>query len=151
MSQSFVSLHHHLVFSTKGRRPILVPEVRTRLFEYIGGILRAEGCVLEAAGGVEDHVHLLVSLDKKLSISEALRIVKASSSRWIHETFPESLSDFAWQAGYGAFAVSHSNREKVRAYFLRQAEHHRKVTFQEEFLEFLRRHEIAYDERYLWD
>lgn len=151
MPQSFVSLHHHLIFSTKERRPLLTPVVRPRLFEYIGGILRAEACVLEVAGGVEDHVHLLVSLDKRLSISETLRIVKASSSRWIHDTYPESLSDFAWQAGYGAFAVSHSNREKVRAYLARQAEHHRTVTFQDEFLEFLRRHEIAYDERYLWD
>ena len=151
MPQSFVSLHHHLIFSTKNRLPLLSSEVQPRLFEYIGGILRAEGSVLEAAGGVADHVHLLVSLNKQLSISEVLRIIKASSSRWVHETFPDTMSGFAWQAGYGAFAVSHSHREKVRTYLSRQAEHHRKVTFQEEFIAFLQRHGIAYDERYLWD
>jgi REP element-mobilizing transposase RayT len=151
MPQSFVSLHHHLIFSTKNRVPLLAAEVQPRLFEYIGGILRAEGCVLEAAGAMPDHVHLLVSLDKQRSISEALRIIKAGSSRWVHEAFPDSLSGFAWQVGYGAFAVSYSHREKVRAYLSRQAEHHRRMTFQEEFLAFLRRHGIAYDERYLWD
>jgi hypothetical protein len=88
---------------------------------------------------------------RQLSISEALRVIKASSSRRVRETYPSSLSGSAWQAGYGAFAVSHSHREKVRAYLSRQAEHYRKVTFQEEFLAFLRRHGITYDERYLWD
>jgi REP element-mobilizing transposase RayT len=151
MPQSFVSLHYHLIFSTKNRVPRISTEVQPRLFEYIGGILRAEGCVLEAAGAMPDHVHLLVSLNKQLSISEALRIIKASSSRWLHETFPDPLSDFTWQAGYGVFTVSASHREKVRAYLSRQAEHHRKMTFQEEFLAFLRRHGIEYDERYLWD
>jgi REP element-mobilizing transposase RayT len=151
MPQSFASLHHHLIFSTKNRAPLISAEVQPRLFEYIGGILRAEGSVLEAAGGMADHVHLLVSINKQMSISEVLRIIKASSSRWVHETFPDTLSGFAWQAGYGAFAVSYSHREKVRDYLSRQAEHHRRVTFQEEFIAFLKRHGIAYDERYLWD
>ena len=151
MPRSFVSLHYHLIFSTKNRLPLITPEIQPRLFEYIGGILRAEGCVLDVAGGVADHVHLLVSLDKQLSISEALRIIKASSSRWVHETFPAALSGFAWQVGYGAFAVSYSHRDQVREYLARQAEHHHKVTFQEEFLAFLKRHGIEYDERYLWD
>ena len=97
-----------------------------------------------------DHVHLLVSLDKQISMAETMRIVKANSSRWVHETFP-ALSGFAWQAGYGAFAVSYSHLERVKNYLERQAEHHRKVTFQEEFIAFLKRHEIDYDERYLWD
>jgi len=151
MPQSFVCLHHHLIFSTGNRVPLISAEVQPRLFEYIGGILRAESSVLEAAGDMADHVHLLVSLDERLSISEALRVIKAGSSRWIHETFPDSLSGFAWQAGYGAFAVSYSHREKVRAYLARQAEHHRKMTFQEEFIAYLQRHGIAYDEQHLWD
>lgn len=151
MPQSFVSLHHHLIYSTENRVPLITAEVQPRLFEYIGGIFRGEGCVLKAAGAMPDHVHLLVSLDKQLSISEALRILEASSSRWVHETFPDSLSGFAWEAGYGAFAVSFSHREKVRAYLCRQVEHHRGMTFQEEFLTFLQRHGIAYDEQYLWD
>ena len=151
MPQSFVSLHQHFVFSTKNRVPLISADVQPRLFEYIGGILRAEGCVLVAAGGMPDHVHLLVSLDKQLSISEALRIIKAGSSRWVHDTFPDVLSGFAWQAGYGAFAVSFSHLDRVKAYLARQAEHHRRVTFQEEFIAFLKRHGIEYDERYLWD
>ena len=97
-----------------------------------------------------DHVHLLVSLDRQVAIADALRIIKANSSRWVHETFP-TLSGFAWQAGYGAFAVSYSHLDRVKAYLPRQAQHHRRMTFQEEFLAFLQRHGISYDERYLWD
>src|SRR5437868_6814778 len=151
MPQSFACLHHHLVFSTKNRDPLMTREVQPRLFDYVGGILRSERCALVAAGGMPDHVHLLVSLDRRLSISEAIRIIKASSSRWEHETFPDSLSGFAWQAGYGAFAVSYSHLDRVKAYLSRQAEHHRRITFQEEFIAFLQRHGIEYDERYLWD
>ena len=151
MPQSFVSLHHHFVFSTRNRVPLISAAIQPRLFEYIGGILRAEGCVLVAAGGMPDHVHLLVSLDKRLSISEVLRIIKAGSSRWVHDTFPDVLSGFAWQTGYGAFAVSFSHLDRVKAYLSRQEEHHRRVTFQEEFIAFLKRHGIEYDERYLWD
>ncbi len=150
MPQSFTSLHHHLVFSTKNRESLITDEVQPRLYEYIGGILRAHGCALLAAGGMPDHVHLLVSLDKQLSIAETLRIVKANSSFWVHENFPVLLA-FAWQAGYGAFAVSYSNLDRVKGYIGRQAEHHRRVSFQEEFLAFLKRHGIEYDERYLWD
>jgi REP element-mobilizing transposase RayT len=116
----------------------------------MGGILRDEGCALVAAGGMPDHVHLPASLDKQKSVSDTLRTVKASSSRWVHETFP-ALAGFAWQAGYGAFAVSFSHLDRVQAYLSRQTEHHRQTTFQEEFLAFLQRHGIEYDERYLWD
>lgn len=111
----------------------------------------AERCVLEGVGGMPDHVHLLVSLDKQFSVSDSLRLIKASSSRWIHETFPSALSGFAWQAGYGAYSVSSSHRKKVRAYLSQQAEHHLRMSFQEEFIAFLKRHEIPYEERYLWD
>lgn len=97
-----------------------------------------------------DHVHLLASLSKELAVSDAMRIVKANSSGWIHDQFPDKRH-FGWQAGYGAFSVSHSNLESVKQYIARQAEHHRVKTFQEEFVEFLKRHDIEYDERYLWD
>ena len=150
MPQSFASLHHHLIFSTKNRALLITEELQPRLFEYIGGILRGRGCALVAAGGVADHVHLLVSLDKQISVAEALRIVKANSSRWVHDAYP-ALSTFAWQAGYGAFAVSHSHLERVKGYLARQAVHHRRVSFQEEFVAFLQRHGIEYDERYLED
>ena len=104
----------------------------------------------QGVGGVTDHVHLLVGLNKELAIAETLRTVKAGSSRWVHDTFAEQRS-FAWQAGYGAFSVSYSHLGRVKAYIAGQAEHHRKRTFQEEFVLFLRRHGVEYDERYLWD
>jgi REP element-mobilizing transposase RayT len=97
-----------------------------------------------------DHIHLLASINKELSISAALRIIKSNSSKWIHETFPDHKS-FAWQAGYGAFAVSFSGIDAVQAYIAGQAEHHRKLDFKQEFEALLRRHQIEYEERYLWD
>ena len=149
MPQSFTCLHFHFIFSTKDRLPSIAPDLQPRLFEYIGGIFRAEKGCLVAAGGMLDHVHLLASLSKEMSVSEAMRIIKANSSGWIHDTFPDK-QDFGWQAGYGAFAVSYSNIDVVKQYIARQAEHHRVKSFQEEFIEFLKRHNIQYDERYLW-
>ncbi|MGA8351555.1 MAG: transposase [Isosphaeraceae bacterium] len=88
MPQPFACLHHHLIFATKNRAPLITEDIQPRLFDYIGGILRAQGCALGAAGGMPDHMHLLVSLDKLVSIAQTMRIVKANSSRWVHETFP---------------------------------------------------------------
>jgi REP element-mobilizing transposase RayT len=150
MPQSFACLHYHLIFGTKGREPLLVGELPDRLHAYIGGILRAEGGALLAAGGMPDHVHLLVALSRESSVSDVLRQVKGGSSRWIHETIPD-LRGFAWQTGYAAFAVSYSQIESVKQYIATQAQHHRTFTFQEEFLTFLRRHNLEFDERYLWD
>lgn len=150
MPQSFASLHVHIIFSTKNREPTMTPDFQTRLYEYIGGILRAEGARLLAAGGMPDHVHLLVSLTREQSLAEAARQIKANSSKWIHETFPDKRS-FAWQAGYGAFSVSYSNIDSVKQYIARQPEHHRRRTFQDEFIEFLERHGIEYDPRYIWE
>ena len=130
MPQSFGALHFHLVFSTKNREPMIDADLQPRHYEYMGGILRAEKSVLLAAGGMSDHVHLLVSLSRELSIAETVRLVKANSSKWIHQTFPERAA-FAWQAGYGAFSVSLSNLPDVKTYLARQAEHHRVCSFQE--------------------
>jgi putative transposase len=150
MSQSFACLNYHLIFSTKHREPTLKPEILARLYEYVGGYLRAEkGCLL-AAGGMPDHVHWLVSLHKQMSVVDALRGIKSISSKWIHETYGE-LQGFAWQTGYGAFTVSHSQLTKVRKYLDDQNEHHRTTSFQEEYLAYLRRHGIVYDEKYIWD
>jgi putative transposase len=148
--QSFGSLYFHLIFSTKHRAPMLVGDVPERLYAYIGGILRDEKGVLVAAGGMPDHVHLLVSLGRESSMSDALRQIKGSSSSWIHETFPD-LSGFAWQVGYAAFSVSYSQIDSVKQYLATQAEHHRTVSFQDEFRTFLRKHDLAFDERYVWD
>jgi REP element-mobilizing transposase RayT len=150
MAQSFASLHVHLIFSTKHRVPVIGPDWRPRLFEYIGGTLRSHKCCLVAAGGVADHVHLLVSLSRDISVSETVGLVKANSSRWVHETFADQ-AEFAWETGYGAFAASFSNLPAVKKYLAGQEEHHRTRTFQEEFREFLQRHQIEYDERYVWD
>jgi REP element-mobilizing transposase RayT len=150
MPQSFSSLHCHVIFSTKDRAPSLVESLRDRLYSYIGGIVTSEGCALLAAGGVADHVRLLVSISRETSIAELVRQIKGSSSKWVNENFPE-LRRFAWQAGYGAFTVSYSHISRVKSYIATQAEHHRTMTFQEEYLVFLRRHHIPFDERYLWD
>ena len=150
MPQSFASLHCHMIFSTKGREPFIDPDLQPRLYEYIGGVLRLRGSVLVAAGGMPDHVHLLVSLSREEVMAAVVRDVKSLSSKWVHESFPERGA-FAWQTGYGAFAVRFSNVPAVKRYLARQAEHHRTRTFQEEFIAFLRRHQIPYDERYLWD
>lgn len=149
MPQSFGSLHCHFVFSTKQRRPTLGDEWRPRLYEYIGGILRSQSNCLVAAGGTPDHIHLLVSLCRTLAIADVVRLIKANSSAWIHDTL--ELSEFQWQNGYGAFAVSYSNLETVKRYLANQRRHHSRMSFQEEFLELLKRHDIESDERYIWD
>jgi REP element-mobilizing transposase RayT len=136
-AQSYTCLHYHLIFSTKNRVPAITADLQTRLSDYLGGILRSEKSLLLAAGGMPDYVHLLCALSKELAVAEALRLLKADSSRWIHATFPLHHA-FAWQAGYGAFAVSYSHLESVKRYLAGQAEHHRSTTFPEEFGAFLR-------------
>jgi putative transposase len=150
MPQSFACLHYHRIFSTKGRAPFLVGDLPNRLYAYVGGIIRNENGTLVATGGMPDHVHFLISLSRESSVSDVLRQIKGSSSRGIHETIPD-LRGFAWQAGYAAFAVSISHIETVKESIATQADHHRTVTFQEEFLAFLRRHDLEFEERYLWD
>lgn len=150
MPQSFGCLNYHIIFSTKQRQPLLTADISNDLFQYIGGILRTNNGVLLSAGGMPDHVHLLGSLSREMSVAEAVRLIKTNSSSWMHETFSDQQG-FAWQAGYGAFTVSYSNIGDVRDYLASQAEHHRVKTFKEEFLEFLRKHDLPFDERYLWD
>lgn len=150
MPSSYTCLRYHLIWSTKHRQPLISEDIRDRLFQYIGGIIRDDGGKLLAAGGMPDHVHLLADIGKQQSVVDAVRDIKANSSGWIHKTFPQYQS-FAWQTGYGAFTVSYSSVEAVKNYIANQAEHHRKRTFQEEFVEFLQRHGIEYDDRYLWE
>jgi putative transposase len=150
MPQSLACLYAHLVFSTKNRESFIVPDLAPRLYAYIGGILRETGSVLIESGGMPDHIHLLVSLGRQASVADTVRTVKSNSSRWVHETFATRAA-FAWQNGYGAFTVSYSNMEAVREYIRGQEEHHKVRTFQDEFREFLRRHAIEWDERYVWD
>ena len=150
MSRTYTSLLSHVVFSTKDREPMLTPEIRERLFPYMGGIVRNLEGVALAINGVADHVHALVSLPAALSVSEFVSKLKSNSSRWIHETFPEQRQ-FAWQTGYAAFSVSMSQKQPVIDYIAGQEEHHRKTTFKEEVIAFLKKHEIQYDERYVFE
>ena len=147
---SFTSLNYHLVFSTRHREPLIEDTWQPRLYGYIGGIVRHQGGALLAAGGMPDHVHLLVAINKSVAITDAVRDINANSSKWVHDDIPDKAG-FAWQAGYGAFTVSYSALDAVRRYFADQQEHHRVRTFQEEFAALLRRHEIEFDERYLLD
>lgn len=150
MGQTFTSLHYHLVFSTKNRLPQIAGKLRERLYDYMGGIIKGERGRLLDVGGTEDHVHLLAALPAHPSVADFLRLIKANSSKWVHETFAQHRT-FAWQSGYGAFSVSRSNDGAIRQYIASQAEHHLRMTFQEELLEFLHRHDIPYDERYIWE
>jgi REP element-mobilizing transposase RayT len=150
MPQSLVSLTTHIVFSTKNREPFIDPDFALRPYGYVGGIITNTKSVMLAAGGVEDHIHLLVSLGRTISIADLIRNVKTNSSHWVHETFP-TRSMFGWQSGYGAFSVSKSVIERVKGYIANQLAHHEKETFKEEFLRFLREHDLEYDERYVWD
>lgn len=150
MPQSLASLHIHLVFSTKNREPLITDTVRDALHRYMASVLRNLGCAPVLINSVEDHAHLLFDLARTVSISQAVEDVKKSSSKWI-KTQGSEFAGFAWQAGYGAFAVSESNVETVRQYIANQREHHRKKSFQDEYRSFLVRHNVACDERYLWD
>jgi REP element-mobilizing transposase RayT len=150
MSHTFVNQLHHCVFSTKERRRMITPELQTRLFQYIGGIARENKIKLLAAGGVDDHVHLLVSMPATISIAKAMQLIKGGSSKWIHETFPEHRF-FGWQEGYGAFSIGISDIERTVNYINNQAEHHGKMDFKTEFRAFLKKHGIEYDERYIFD
>lgn len=150
MAHSFISQLMHCVFSTKERRPLITPEIQSRLFQYIGGIARENKMKLLAAGGVDDHVHLLVSFPSTISVSKGLQLIKGNSSKWIHETFSNNRS-FAWQEGYGAFSIGVGDIERTKNYINNQAGHHGKMDFKTEFLAFLKKHEIEYDERYIFD
>ena len=148
MSDSYTNLLYHIVFSTKERRRLITPEYEVRLYDYIGGTLRRAGGISLELNGTSDHIHLLAKLRPDRALSDVLRDLKANATGWMHDVFP-SLKNFAWQRGYGAFTVSHSNVEEVRTYIARQKEHHRKVSFRDEFIQFLKVNGIEYDERFV--
>jgi REP-associated tyrosine transposase len=145
---SYTCLNYHIVYSTKGRGRLLSEDEMTKLCEYIAGIIRNQKNKLYIANGPSDHIHLAVSLHPEISLVDFVRTIKTNSSRWIHQRFSD-LSDFAWQDGYSAFSVSHSGLEKVIEYIRNQKEHHKNMTFQEELVIFLKKHNIEYDERYI--
>ena len=150
MSGTFTNLLNHIVFSTKNRENRITDKFAEELYAYIGGIIRDEGGHLLAAGGTQNHLHLLVVMPTSIALSDLLRKIKGNSSSWINENNKMSRK-FAWQAGYGAFSVSESSKGEVTRYISNQQEHHKKLTFKEEFLRFLDKNNIEYDKRYLWE
>ena len=148
MPSTHINLHIHIVFSTKDRMPSIAEDWRARLHAYLGGIVRGLGATPVAIGGTADHVHLLIGLKSSHRLDYLVRDVKADSSEWIHREIGKRL--FACQKGYGAFAVSPTNMERVRSYVEKQEDHHKRLTYEEEYVELLRSSGIEYDEQYLW-
>jgi putative transposase len=151
MSQSLSRLYLHVVFSTKNRAPFLKDmTLRKEMHAYMTGTLQNIECPALIINGVEDHVHVLCRLSRNVSVAGLLEELKKQSSKWIKTQGP-SHQDFYWQAGYGAFSVSESRLPEVRDYIANQEEHHRKITYQDEFRALCRKHGLELDERYAWD
>ena len=150
MAGTYTKLYYHIVFSTKSRHPFVTAEIEQELHKYISGIIRGiDGICLEI-NGMPDHVHFLTILPPKIAVSDALRTIKANSSKWIHDTKP-MLARFGWQDGFAAFTVSKSQIEPVRQYIRDQKHHHRERDFKAELVGLLDKHDVEYDDRYLWD
>ncbi|NMA46568.1 MAG: IS200/IS605 family transposase [Lentisphaerae bacterium] len=150
MAQSLSKILLHLVFSTKNHEPWIIPEIRPALHAYLAGTVRALNAEAYRVGGVADHVHLACTLPRTMPVSKLLEEIKKSSSAWMKQQHP-TCHGFTWQAGYGAFSLGQSQLDVLIAYIDKQEEHHRRRTFKEEFVEFLKRYGIDYDERYVWD
>ena len=146
---SFTRLTYHLVFATKYRKRTIKEDIQERLYEYIGGTLRAKKGHLIEIGGVEDHIHILAGLSPSLAVSNVIRDVKAASSKWMKEEV--HVNSFEWQKGFGAFTVSYDRVEAIRQYIRNQEEHHTTKTFQEEYIDFLERHGIEFQLEYLFE
>jgi putative transposase len=150
MTHSYVSSLYHCVWSTRQRQRLITPQIQERLWPYMGGIAKQNRMKALAIGGIDDHVHMLLSLPATLTISKAVQLVKGGSSKWVHDTFAEH-SGCGWQEGYGAFSIGVSQIDDTVAYIDRQAEHHHRRSYQEELLAILEKHHIEYDPRFLWD
>jgi REP-associated tyrosine transposase len=147
VSHTFTKNHQHIVFSTAGRRKIIAKEIQKRVWAYLAGICQNHGIFVLAIGGIDDHVHLLVELPATLAVSKAVLLLKSNSSKWLNETGRE----FAWQKGYAAFSVSASNLVAVTKYIENQERHHKKMSFEQEFTELLKRHHVSFDPQYVFD
>ena len=149
MANTYTSLHYHIIFSIKNRTGWIKPEIESRIWSCIGGIARMHKMTALQIGGCDDHVHALIQAPPVYSAAEIAQYLKGESSKWIHETFA-AMCHFGWQDGYGAFTVGKADLPDVIRHIQNQHEHHRRKTFQEEYLEFLKEYGIEYDERYLW-
>jgi REP element-mobilizing transposase RayT len=150
MSQSLAKIYIHLIFSTKNREPILPDDIRPHLNSYMGGTLKGLGCSSIEINSEPDHAHLLFVMTRTETLSDIAGRVKKSANDWLRARGSQ-FANFYWQGGYGAFSVSQSAVEEVRQYIRNQHEHHRRISFQDEFRAFLKRYEIEFDERFVWD
>ena len=150
MGQSLVKNYLHIVFSTKHRQEVIHPPVEEELYAYLGGICNSLECPPIKVGGYTDHIHILCMLSKKIALIKLLEDLKSDSSKWI-KTKGDSYKNFYWQDGYGAFSVNPSEVDRVIGYIANQKEHHCKKTFQDEYRAFLKKYNVEYDERYVWD
>lgn len=149
MANTYINLLLHVVFSTKNREPFLKPAMSERLYPYINAIAKENKFIVLCIGGTTDHMHLLLSLPSTIKLADAMRFLKGGSSHWLRETFDE-LRVFSWQEGYGAFSIGESQIERTKEYIKNQEQHHKKITFQDEYLAFLKRNNVEYDGKYVW-
>ncbi len=150
MPQSLSSILIHLIFSTKNREPFILPEIESELHPYMAKIFRALRSPALAIDGTSDQVHTLFSLSRVVTIADIVEEVKTESSKWM-KTKGQEFKNFHWQSGYGAFSIGQSQAARVQRYIQSQKQHHRRVKFQDEFRKFLKKYQIEYDEKYVWD
>ncbi len=150
MPQSLSNIPIHIIWSTKDRQPFIKPEIETELFRYMASIFREYESPAPVINGTENHVHILSILSRKITVAKLVEMVKKGSSKWI-KTKGVDYQNFYWQSGYAALGIGQSNIEGLKRYIANQKEHHRKRTFQEEYIAFLKKYNIEYDERYVWD
>ena len=150
MAQSLANILVHLTFSTKGRRACIRPDVERDLHQYLSSICRNHGCPAHKVGGTEDHVHIFFSLSRTIALADLVEEVKKGSSKWI-KTKGAAYKSFAWQGGYAAFSIGQSGADALRRYIANQKAHHKKRDFKAELRALLRKYEVEYDERYVWD
>jgi putative transposase len=150
MAQSLSNVLLHIVFSMKNRREWIDIEIEDSLRKYIAGICRELNCRSHQIGASDDHIHIACSLARTITISNLVEEIKTGSSKWM-KTNGDRYAEFGWQNGYGAFSIGQSQLEDLRRYIHNQREHHRKVSYQREFRELLKRYGVDFDERYVWD
>ncbi len=150
MGQSLVKNYLHIVFSTKNRQALILPSIEVELYSYIGGICKNLECHPIQIGGYSDHIHILCILSKKLALVKLMEELKSHSSKWV-KTKDENLKNFYWQDGYGAFSVNPKDVDAVKSYIENQHEHHKQRSYQDEYRAFLKKYNVEYDERYVWD
>ena len=150
MPQSLSKVYVHIIFSTKNRQNLIDDRIENSLYEYLGGICKGLECNPVKVGGHKNHVHLLCLLSRKVAQMKLLEELKKQSSKWI-KTKGQAYSNFYWQDGYGIFSINPTETDKVIDYIQLQQEHHKHKSFQDEFIAFLKKYQVEYDERYMWD